>query len=210
MKLRVPTRAPVTRTAIMNRLPEMLAALLTAGALCALAPAPAWAQDEEPGAEEPQKEDATRRVRLLLSAHHELPPRALFVKATPRARDVLLEIARDDQIFRLHRYRALEALGSYWADDEVLDLYARLLRGSETELLEHRVMMFAASSFGRHSVPLLVPYLSSPQMQLRLTAVEALALVDEEPSRDALRARLEAEPSELVRERIEHALLEIR
>lgn len=183
-------------------------ALCAAACVSLMAPTAASAQGDE--AEQRTERDQRADLKLLLSAHHDLPDKHLFLKASPDARALLLELARDASQFKLHRYRALEALGAYWADDEVFELYARLLAGKGDVLLKHRVMMFAAAAFGDRSVPLISPYSHDADVQLRMTAAEALIRVNTETSRAALRAALGQEDEPMVRRRIEGGLAEIR
>ena len=134
------------------------------------------------------------RIQLLLSAHHELPDRALFEGASDQARAHLLDFATDLDVFPLYRYRALEALGAYYADDQVLRLYASVLKDAGSERAQHRVMLLAARFFGDQATGLLTPFLSDKNIQLRITAVEALALIHSETSRAMLRAAASSEP----------------
>ncbi len=70
--------------------------------------------------------------------------------------------------------------------------------------------MLAARQFDALSVPLVSPYLQHPDVQLRLTAVHALDLVDNQDALDHLDAALEREKVTVVRSALERATLQVR
>lgn len=200
--------------------PHRLFATVCVALICAAAPlahaqAPGAAPDPQdtidtPGETGQDRANQEDTILLLLSAHHELPPKRLFTKASPDARAILLELAQRDEFFKLHRYRALEALGSYWADGEVFTLYAGILAGDEDVLLKHRILMFSARAFGDRSVPMIQPYVRHDDYQLRRTAIEALIGIGTPDALTPLRTALPEEESEPLRALMERALAGVR
>lgn len=188
--------------------------LLLCGALFAgWALLPSLALAQQPGAEA-EKPDAARRatgsIPLLLSAYHTLPERELFEAASTDPQAELLTLASDRHLFPAHRYRALDALGAYWPTKSTEALYVSLLEKPESAAQLHQLLMLTARHFPAQAPALLAPVLQHEDEQLRLTATAALGLVNSSASREVLRAALRTERSELVRQRIEAMLVEIR
>ena len=185
---------------------------ILSGAL--VVPSTSWAQDSganTPGPTTPVTSTDRERVALLLGAYHELPDQATFLAASPRARDVLVGMAGDAQLFPPHRVRALDALARYWNGPEPFNLLASWLSDANTrDTTRHDLITLAARRFGNASVPLIAPYLRHADLQLRLTTVHALDLVDTEDAMDQLEAALAKETSTVVREAIEKATLQVR
>ena len=187
-----------------------------AGLMLAVA-APAAAGDSAdqpdqnlPSASAPKSVDqlepkVAKEARLLLSGYHGLPSKQLLEQKLPNTRQVLMAYAQDDRAFPLYRKRALRALG-YYADAEVKSLYESMLADDTTEeMVRHALIGLLAEHFGADSVPTIAPYLSSDDVQLRLTAVEALRRVDADSAQDALREAKKDETNEIVKRRLEEA-----
>ena len=138
-----------------------------------------------------------QNVLLLLTAHHELPGKDVFIDASPRARDLLLNLAKTSDS-AVHQDRALLALG-YWADADVYALYSHVIHAPATrEGTRHRVMMRAADVFGESAVGMLKPALESADVQVRITAVTALGYVGSDSAYTVLDAHIAREESKLV------------
>ena len=164
------------------------------------APQLATAQGDAPP--EAQKRDTLSQreaLKVLLSAHHGLPAKIEFDRVSDNARGHLLDFATDMGMFPMHRYRALEALGMHYRDDQVLSLYEKVLLGSQGELAQHRVMMMAATFFGSDAVRIISPLIKHDDLQLRKTASSALLIVGDEAAMAAIRGAYEVEPDPTLR-----------
>ena len=143
---------------------------------------------------------------LLLSAYHGIPTREQFESAIPDAADVLFAIATDPEVSSIHRDRAIGAM-AYWPSERVEALYVDLLASEDVgEMVKHRVIGHLSVAFGDDALPLIEPYLSSSDLQFRLTAVSALEGLGTPAALQALEFAARAEIDDLVLERIETAL----
>lgn len=156
-------------------------------------------------AEQAQRE----QIMHLLSAIHELPKKPAFLSITDDAHLHLIEIVEDEALLPQLRYRALEALGSYWPSPAVRDLYIKAIEQTQHEPLRHRAMMMGAPRFGDDLVPTLAKLLDG-DLQLSLTAIEALSVIDSTSSRRALQRAKEAATQPLIKKRIDAALTRVR
>lgn len=146
------------------------------------------------------------RARLLLSSHHQLPERETFEEQLEDPRATLISIARDTDQLSLYRRQALDALG-YWADQEVAKLYVDLLDDDQTPgNVEHRLMLLLADHFEDEALTHLEPYLSDDDLQLRLTAIEAIGRIDTEEADTALKDAREDEQHDIALKRYQRAL----
>ena len=164
------------------------------------------------GADDSKRDLRAERARIqrLLSAHHELPDKIFFERASQDARSLLFDFATDLNIFPLYRYRALEALGLHYGDDHVLDLYSKVLATPSDFGAHHRVMMYAASFFGEQATALLAPMTSSKDAQLRRTAYEALLVVGSEGAMATLERARAREDDPLLLARLDEVLITLR
>lgn len=149
-----------------------------------------------------------QQVQLLLSGYHELPTREALA-AVPGAHDIVLALAHTDGM--MTRDRALAALGHYWPSGDVFLLYAKTVASPTTpDGTRHRIMVLAADAFGERAVPMLTPYLSNADVQLRITAVEALGRIRTDEVVALLEAHAAGESNPIVLERIERATRTLR
>ena len=138
-------------------------------------------------------------VTLLLSGVHELAPASSF-DAIPNAYRIVHSLASGPD--GVVRDRALAALGRYWPSGDVFLLYAGVIASPATkEGTRHRVILMLAESFGERAIVALEPLLSSSDLQLRITTVqalgaigtdEAIATINEQVSSDEPAALVEA------------------
>lgn len=120
-------------------------------------------------------QDDVRTVTLLLSGYHDLAPQSSF-DAVPNAPAIVETLARGSH--SVVRDRALAALGSYWPSADVFLLYANVIASSDTaEGTRHRVVLMMAESFGNTAIPAIKPLLSADDLQLQITAVQALGSI---------------------------------
>ena len=124
-----------------------------------------------PASAEPTVEE---KISFLLSAHHALPPRAVFEEHVPEAKQVLISLAMRTELFRPYRNRAIEAL-AMWPDDEVRQVYLALLDDAHTPVLtKHRILLLVPQVFGPEAPKILEPWRSHPDPKLQRTALTAL------------------------------------
>jgi hypothetical protein len=122
----------------------------------------------------PSERTVEEKIALLLSAHHELPPRALFEQQIPQAKELLIALAMRTELFRPHRNRAIEAL-SMWPDDDVRQVYLALLDDARTPVLtKHRILLLVPKVFGAETPKVLEPWRTHPDARLRETALTAI------------------------------------
>lgn len=153
--------------------------------------------------------DRPEQVRFLLSNIHEVPSREALTDAMADPRDLLMHIARDESAGFM-RNRALMALG-HFPDPEVLGLYTALMRSDQTPTgTRHKVMLRAAEVFEEASVAPLSELLDHEDLQLRLTAVEALRSIGDDSAFDALEARVSREESQVVLDALFKATRRVR
>lgn len=143
--------------------------------LCGAGAAIAQQAPKIPVADQVQKEiyspAEAKAVTLLLSSYHDLPDQALFEQASKAHRRILLDVAKDEQVFLLYRARALDALGRYWKDQDAFALIGQILNAESTKSgLKHRLIMSCAANYGEQARPLLAPFLDHKDPQLRETA----------------------------------------
>ena len=159
--------------------------------------------------------EAVERVTLLLSAHHELPAAEMFAEAAADAETVLYAIAGDAGTFQHHRNRAYGALG-YWADADLQRFYAtqfELALASEHEstyFSSHHLVGLIGRHFPEAAPNLIGDLLHSEDVQIRLSAVEALRTADSEHARGLLIEAYPVETNATVREAIQRGLLTVR
>lgn len=117
----------------------------------------------------------------------------------------LMQIADDDGVPSSRRSRAITALGHFPNDDvrTFLDGHAA---EADKGILRRKAVLSLAVAFGADAVPSIVPALADDDALLRVAAAQALALVEADASTEALKARLEVESSDAVKEAIQKAL----
>lgn len=128
--------------------------------------------------------DDVRTVTMLLSGYHDIAPQTSFddVANAPRIVTAIANGAHS-----LVRDRALAALGRYWPSADVYLLYANVIASPDTaEGTRHRVVLMLAESFGDRALPALRPLLEVPDLQLQLTAVQAIGSIGTDEAFDLL------------------------
>lgn len=154
-----------------------------------------------------------KHVRLLLSAHHQLPAKAHFEKVSPNVQMLLLDVASSNNIFEYHRLRALEALGMYWKDQKAFALYGTLLADSKTkEGTKHRLMMMSTKYYGAQGLVHIKGFIDHKDLQLRWTAAVAAMALDKKNKAvcDLLSPRLTKEKQVNLKNKIRIYLGEIK
>lgn len=181
--------------------------------VCALlgAASPALAQDRgnTPAPVTVTQERAA--LGVLLAAHHKTPSKEAFEATSKRAAELLESMAAQADLMPAHRARALDALGAYYPNARVRLLFAGVVTNADTpEGLRHSAMLLGARHFGADFVPTLVTQLGVQDVQLRYTAVEALAHIGDTTALAALKKASASETSSFVKERMERALMVVR
>ncbi len=187
--------------AMKTALTILLAALLLAS--------PALAQDNGNGGELDRFDPtAVQKVELLLRGYHGLPERDAMT-SIPDAQKIVAALAQSEG--RLTRDRALAAMGHFWPSGDVFLLYAKTLASPDTpEGTRHRIMILAADVFGERAVPMLKPYLQNENVQLRMTAVDALGYIRTDEVVAILENHARGERNAIVLERIDKAMRVVR
>ena len=155
--------------------------------------------------------DVRDNVIALLSHYHEMPDRKLLEKATPDAKDIVFELARDEEAFLFHRQRALRALAN-WPTEEVYEYLVELLQDEQTEDgLRHHLMPVLAEGFGEEALPVLEPFLlEASDPQIRISAAAAIATIPGDAAHKRLIEALHNEEHPVVHSRIETFATRIR
>lgn len=155
-------------------------------------------------------DDQRQKAMLLLSGYHGIGTRQEFEAALAEPSAILGAIARDPASDPVHRDRALAAL-AYWPDEQTLSLYASLLASPDTsEMNRHRLIGYLAKGYGERAIPWVEHYLTVPDLQFRLTAIEALSGMKSDHARDLLLQAEVVEVSPVALERIKAARATLR
>lgn len=158
-------------------------------------------------------DEATERDIIIahLSHYHQVPDRETLERSSDQARQIVFEIARDEDEFLFHRQRALRALVN-WPDDEVYNYLVGLLQDEEIEDgMRHHLMPVLAEAFGERVLDELLPFLfESSDPQIRITAASAIASIPGEPARAQLERALSDEQNPVVHSRIENFATRLR
>jgi hypothetical protein len=151
----------------------------------------------------PVPHEVVDKVKLMLSGYEYFPTKEDLVRVSPRAFEVLDDIARDETALPSMRTRALDALGLYEGKAEVALILEQILAEERLKdvFLRHAVTS-SMKAFGNHALPWVAPYLNHKDVQLRLSAVHAVGHFGGELGQEVLLQRVEIERDELVIERI--------
>ena len=208
----------------MHRVPNMLAFLLrcvlTCVLTCAALTSTAVAQQSPTAGDDASQttgpdsdspvpfpfdgnEAQYERATMLLSGFHGIPPKETFEQKLEAPEHILLGIALSEDTSAVYRKQALTAL-AYWPNDTVFGVYGRLLQDVRTaDTIRHRVMLLLADTFAERALAQLRPYLSDDDLQLRLTAIEAIRRLPSDDAVAALREALKTETNAVAKERLE-------
>lgn len=164
-----------------------------------------------PSTETPDaKADDYEAILAWLSHYHEVPGRAQLEAVSPRARQILFDIAQDEDAFLMHRHRALYALGT-WADQEVYAYLTNLLVNESTEDgLRHHLLPILAQNFGEKALDALAPFLQHDDPQIRISAAGAIAHIPGDAPKATLRSAMKDETHPMVQGQLERFTTEIR
>ena len=148
--------------------------------------------------------DIREIITVVLSHHHEIPTREDLESRTDDAREIVFEIARDEEAFLFHRHRALRAL-THWPDAEVYDYLHGLLVDEDTEDgMRHHLLPILANGFGERALDDLEPFLTeAADPQIRISAAGAISRVPGERAVEMLLSALKSETHPLVQTRLE-------
>ncbi|MFP4598599.1 MAG: HEAT repeat domain-containing protein [Persicimonas sp.] len=208
------------RISKMQSVPKMLALALTCVLACAALASTASAQQSpasgdttdqttDPDSDSPVpfpfdgNEAEYERATTLLSGFHGIPAKEVFEQKLDNPEQILLGIALNEDTSAVYRKQALAAL-AYWPGDTVFSLYGRLLKDTQTEdTLRHRVMLLMAEHFEDRALEKLRPFLSDDDLQLRLSAIEAIRRLPSDDAVEALREALKTETNTVAQKRLE-------
>lgn len=185
-------------------------ALCLTAALTLLSP-PAFAQDDASQTQSAQKRSDVALSRLL-SSYHELPSRDAFVAASKSAEDDLHRLVRDHATFQARKYRALQALATYWPGERTETLFTELFAATEeSDAAIHQLITLSSKHLDpARATALISPYLTASDEQVRYTAVDGLGRIQSKESRELLAAHKHRETSSWVKAHIDRMLIEVR
>lgn len=166
-----------------------------------------------PGTTPPVTAIAKERASIgqMLAMYHKTPSKQAFDAVSKRAPELLLGFATQADLMPAHRSRALDALGAYYPDARVRMVFANIATTAQNPTgLRHDAMLLGARYFGKDFVPTLSTTLSDSDLQIRYTAVEALANIGDPTALASIKKALSVETSTFVRKRMEDALRTIR
>lgn len=160
---------------------------------------------------EEREHDEKENIIALLSHYHEVPDREQLERGSENAKEIIFELARDEEVFLFHRQRALRALAN-WPTDEVYDYLVELLHDEATEDgLRHHLLPVLADGFGEDALEDLEPFLfEASDPQIRISAASAIASIPGDTSHDKLVEALRSETNPVVQSRIETFATRIR
>ena len=163
---------------------------------------------------EPRADLSTERARvlMLLKAYDSFPTAAQFKSVARNPQGLLFDIYQDTTVNHGVRLQALDAL-SLMPDDEVKALFLDILGGCWTPPTArdcHRALNGLMHGFAATSLDDAAAFLQHPDLQMRLTAVHAIARSGGDPGRDTLLTHLNHEKSPLVRTTIEKMTARLR
>lgn len=155
--------------------------------------------------------DDREAIIALLSHYHEMPDRQQLERGSDDAREIVFDLARDEDTFLFHRQRALRAL-AHWADEEVYEFLVELLDDEDTEDgLRHHLLPVLADGFGEDALDELTPFLfDDDDPQIRISAASAIASIPGEKAHKKLITALEREEHPVVASRIESFATRLR
>ena len=142
------------------------------------------------------------QIAALMMGYHGPPERAVLEAVTPDARRYLEHLAQDQKTPMMQRYNAIAAL-SAWSDAQTLKIYGALL--ADPNMPEgglHRILGLIGQVFGQEGLPLVHPFLDHPDVQLRLSAIDAVAHLPGGASDKVLLDLLRRERHEAARTRL--------
>jgi len=161
---------------------------------------------DTPETPDPSDEEV-ETLLLLLSGYHGLPEAELFESQLNDPRPMLWMLALDEGVFPLYRERALAAL-CYWPD-ATLEAHLRdvAMDVQTPEISRHQAIGLLASTFPYTAgTEVALSVLDDTDVQLRLSAIAALAQIGSVDAIQALNDRLAVEDHPVVARAIEDEL----
>ncbi len=152
--------------------------------------------------QEPERENIT----TLLRAYDAFPKATAFKSVAEDPRTVLLEIVADDSEPEIIRLQALDAL-SLFPDADVRQVFRKVVAESwdhsQAPRATHNAINGLMFGWGEAALDDVLPLLSHPDLQVRLTVVHAVGKSGGDAGRTALQAQLNDEKDPYVREAIQ-------
>jgi hypothetical protein len=138
-------------------------------------------------------------ARILLSGFHEIAPADQFVAQLGDPVAVLWSIVRLESDNAFLQDRALFAL-AYWPGEDLRAYLGDLIPAGAAprEMLRHHAISLMARAFGEQELPRLAPLLQDADVQIRLTAVDAIATIGTPAALEALRTARSTETHRVV------------
>lgn len=162
----------------------------------------------DPGTQAPPTPQAPQanteaRIRLLLSGYDSFPTADELRAVSPAAPAFLMQIAQDKTALPTLRNRAIDALG-YFDEPEVKAFLTVILTEPDTapEMGVHKAITALMKLEGEDGLGQVSPFLQHEDVQLRLTAVEAIGNFGGRGGRVLLEERRKIEPSKMVKDKI--------
>jgi len=159
-----------------------------------------------------QADPGRDRVELLLNAYDTPATADAFREASPDPRAALIAIAQDPSVPRHRRFAALQALALF-PDAQVRAIYRAILQGATDDgapRIVHPTIQAMMKAFGADALVDIEPLLLSKDVQVRLTAVHAIATFGGDKGGSVLRAHAEREPNRIVLEELQRMVAQLR
>ncbi|MDX9719475.1 MAG: HEAT repeat domain-containing protein [Myxococcota bacterium] len=161
--------------------------------------------DEANGAQANEM-DPKAKIKLLLSAHCSFPTRDELLAVTDDVASILIELYEDPASIPSLRTRAIDALG-WFQEDATANFFEQVLTRPETPERElHHAISAYNKAFGDLAVPTTVVFLNHSDVQLRLTAVDALGKNGGKAAQAVLLERQAREVDPVVSEKLQRAI----
>ncbi len=147
--------------------------------------------------------DERENIIVWLGHYHKIPDRRQFESISDDARDIIFEIAQDEEAPAFYQRRAMKAL-SNWADEEVYEYLVGVLDEKSTDDgLRHHLLLVLADGFGEEALDHLRPYLfEASDPHLRISAANAIAQIPGDRAYEMLVDALHQEEHPVVESRL--------
>lgn len=161
----------------------------------------------------PVGEDVDEREAIVawLAHYHKIPDRRQFEEISDDARDIIFELAQDNEALAFYRRRAMKALTN-WPTQQTYDYLVDVLHDEDTDDgLRHHLLVILADGFGDKALDELEPFLfDADDPQLRISAGNAISQISGDRAYEMIVDALHAEEHPVVQARLEQFAPRVR